>query len=475
MNSNSNDQFQLYNQFKDILSTEVKSAIYFDEFDLIDVYDYANDIDDQYVKLEALMCGARLYPDSELLAVRRAYYYYSNNDNDAASELVKLYEHRSVLWDILQLKLECPSKDLAVYEVDKIISKSYKLDDETIIQLVDFIEEYSIVSWAVVKKQAIAEKCEYPSTFYYELGMVVDGIGEHEIAASLFEDATMQEPFNGVFWECLSQSYYNCTEYEKALSAIDYALAIEPESHRGRVLKAQIAIELNKDIEETIDSLKFILSKNPQDSQCVRTLAMLYDSIGQTDDAVKLILGISKSQPEEKLWVDCLLSEMNDSFDHCIIDAYYDATKYIDEDLWIEWSIGYLSNGHNIQAFNILDCLHRHDRLQKGYNIYYEVLYRLGRYEDVVSDIIEAQRLKQIWQPEVWLIAVLSICRVRGYDMAATIMDKAVESYSMTKNMPYYVRVAWHGVISVLEELKSAHESDEVHYIDEFDPFIDRD
>ena len=42
------------------------SERFFDEDFLLDVFDYAGDIQDDYLRMEAMMCLARFYPDSEL-------------------------------------------------------------------------------------------------------------------------------------------------------------------------------------------------------------------------------------------------------------------------------------------------------------------------------------------------------------------------------------------------------------------------
>ena len=46
---------------------------YFDEDDIIEIYDYANDMNDDFIKLEALFYGARMFPASEALRTRRDY------------------------------------------------------------------------------------------------------------------------------------------------------------------------------------------------------------------------------------------------------------------------------------------------------------------------------------------------------------------------------------------------------------------
>lgn len=63
MDEERNPRQELYERFKASLSQPV-SQRYFDEDELVDLFDYAGDLQDDYVQLETLLCGARLYPES---------------------------------------------------------------------------------------------------------------------------------------------------------------------------------------------------------------------------------------------------------------------------------------------------------------------------------------------------------------------------------------------------------------------------
>ena len=473
MGNNSTEQFDLYNQFRQKLALNDNASLYFDEIDLIEIYDYASDNDDQYIKLESLMCGARLFPNSEPLAVRRAYYYYSNGDNAAATELVKLFQQSSPLWDLLELKLECPSTELATRRINEILTNTSTLDDETVIQLVNFIEEYSLFSWALKNKDFFANKCEYPSTLYYELGTIADSIDDFANAAALYEEATMQEPFNIIFWECLAQTHYNNEEYNKARNAIDYALAIECTSLRSLLLKAQILVVQNQ-TEEAANILKSILNDNPQDAQASRILAMLYDKTGQTDMAVSIIQKMAKIYPSERIWVDCLLTELDTDFNSEIIDSYYNSTNNTEEQ-WIEWAVGYLSSGKYTQAAHILLCLYRHNELTKGYSVLYEILYRMKRYDEISNDVISLYNNNKTpnggWRPEMILVAVLSLIHIGNTDFAMKIVNEVLSSFSFPELIPYFDKIAWLGVLRSLQDIKAAHNADDNIPIDDIDPF----
>ena len=78
---------ELYERFCSDLKKD-RRVMFYDLDDLIELYDYANDIQDKYVAIEVLFCGERLYPESVELAERRALFYFGY-DEDAAAYAVE--------------------------------------------------------------------------------------------------------------------------------------------------------------------------------------------------------------------------------------------------------------------------------------------------------------------------------------------------------------------------------------------------
>ncbi|MDE5650739.1 MAG: hypothetical protein K2I35_07000, partial [Duncaniella sp.] len=70
-----NDRQNLYDEFESEVVRHGNQEAYFDENDLIEIFDYASDLDNNIVKMEVLIYGAVHYPRSEALATRRAWFY----------------------------------------------------------------------------------------------------------------------------------------------------------------------------------------------------------------------------------------------------------------------------------------------------------------------------------------------------------------------------------------------------------------
>ncbi len=75
-----NPRDELCRRFRSDLA-QPESQRFYSEDDLIDIFDYAGDIADDYLRMEALLLGSRLYPDSLELRERRAIFYLYLDQN----------------------------------------------------------------------------------------------------------------------------------------------------------------------------------------------------------------------------------------------------------------------------------------------------------------------------------------------------------------------------------------------------------
>lgn len=68
---------ELYERFLNGVRDNNNSEFY-EEDELLDIYDYAQDEGDEMVQLYVLLAGARLYPDSDFLDERKAFFPVGN-------------------------------------------------------------------------------------------------------------------------------------------------------------------------------------------------------------------------------------------------------------------------------------------------------------------------------------------------------------------------------------------------------------
>ena len=159
----SNDRRDLYEEFESEVVKRGNTEAFFDENDLVEIFDYASDYDNYIVKMEVLLYGAIHYPKSEALATRRAWLYYSFGDVETTSELNKRVSSAGVLNKLLDLRARNANLELGNDEVikvlEEILDETEDFDDEGIIQFTDYAMELHLEDWLLKNKDRIQSKC----------------------------------------------------------------------------------------------------------------------------------------------------------------------------------------------------------------------------------------------------------------------------------------------------------------------------
>ena len=138
--------FDIYHRF----CQEIKSGttdLYYDEDDLVMIFDLASDVHDSYAQLEALMLGRRLFPESEDLALRQGLMINPEDDKALNAFLDTHSRRKGVLWDILRLKAAGLDHDEAVSALAKMLDDIRFTDDEEIIQFAELVAYYEAHDW----------------------------------------------------------------------------------------------------------------------------------------------------------------------------------------------------------------------------------------------------------------------------------------------------------------------------------------
>ena len=163
-----NDRRDLYEEFESEVVKRGNTEAFFDESDLIEIFDYASDYDNFIVKMEVLLYGAVHYPKSEALATRRAWLYYSFGDVEVTTEVNNRVSQRGVLNKLLSLRAR--NADLGmlpatiIEELEAILDSTDDFEDEEIIQFTDYAMEMHLEDWLKANRERIQSKWSYPQT-----------------------------------------------------------------------------------------------------------------------------------------------------------------------------------------------------------------------------------------------------------------------------------------------------------------------
>lgn len=101
-------------------------------------------------------------------------------------------------------------------------------------------------------------------------------------------------------YEELSDIYLYETKLDKALTAVDYALELNPESATGNYLKGFILLS-QEEIESAIIYLEKSNSLMGNNSEVLRNLGWAYTMVGQTDRGITILKRALNIAPEDEL------------------------------------------------------------------------------------------------------------------------------------------------------------------------------
>lgn len=258
------DDYQdIYEQFKSDVSNRVVD-MYYDEDDLVMVYDIAGDNGDYYIQLKALMLGYKLFPKSEELTRRLGFILASQTKNDSlVSFLEDNRDCKGFVWDMLRVRSkESISQEEVDRVLDELLEKYTFDDDEDNIQFMDLIEYLEATDWFVKNYKRIIERSVYRDTALNECARMMENV-DHEIAITLLEELTREDPFNPDSWLKLAELYHDENRDDDARMALDYAKAIRPEHPFTMYLDAFLMLENNPVDMEATKILERVISLSP--------------------------------------------------------------------------------------------------------------------------------------------------------------------------------------------------------------------
>lgn len=277
MTENNNDRRnELCDRFRQSLTGRDSSSQYFDEDDLIEIFDYAGDLNDDYLRMEALLCGARYYPDSVALKQRRALLYYTFGDDLTTKYLEDNADQHGLLWDITRTRNANPMGADAVKALDGMLSVYGEFDDEEVIQLVDLASSLGQTNWLLDRLDALRSHVTYLPTLLFEIAVMLEIEHRYDEAIKLLDELTDLEPYNEQYWFMLAQEYDLNDNVDGALQALDLALAILPGDKAMRFYHARLLARNADSREQALRSLEQLSKDYPDDIDINRFLAALY-------------------------------------------------------------------------------------------------------------------------------------------------------------------------------------------------------
>lgn len=419
-NNNDDTRQSLYREFESEIVKAGNTEAYFDEADLIEIFDYASDMDDYIVKMEVLLYGARHYPASEALATRRAWFYSMFGEMDAAARINSRVGTAGVLNRLLSLRAsgadDTPQTRAAL---DDIIDESTSLGDEDIIQLVDFCAEKHMLDWVESARPRIEPRCAYLPTYLYEYADRAEDIEDLPTARRLFEELTMMEPFTVDFWVRLAGVQMAQDDLDDALASTGYALAIDNGNIDALRLKGRIMYRLEKPKEEIAQAFSAVLDHPEANDNDISAYAAILIELGRGSEAAELLEQTVMRYTMSQLPLDLL---MTIDFERARPYILKFATETaLERTSILTWVREHLRNGTVEIAAKLLELFRDHYVGVPELGTVAEVWYGTRRYDqivDIVDETLSTLNISIIVMPSIDLPYIVSLMRTGRADRA---------------------------------------------------------
>lgn len=253
---------ELFNRFKESLRKS-SDDYFFDEDDLIEIFDYAGDMSNDYIRAEVLMRAARFYPDSETLRQRRITFYSDVLDPSMMEGFVDdCADDHSLLTEIALLRSSAVSRDETRARMEEFLKNYPPFDDEETIRYVSLANSCGLLEWVYKNYSRILRHVQNEDVLLYELGYsfydTFTSERNFDRAAELLGRLVEKMPFIADYWQMLARSqYYSKNHKAKYADSLDLALALDPAHRESLLFKAEIIAEENS-VEDNIADLRHI-------------------------------------------------------------------------------------------------------------------------------------------------------------------------------------------------------------------------
>ena len=253
-------------------------------------------------------------------------------------------------------------------------------------------------------------------------------------------------PFNASYWVLLSQCYFDLDDKVNALSAVDYALAIDAKSTSALTQKMIVLFNMKGGVDEAIRIGADIIKDVTFDFDLLYQYVFMLSSISEHKrDAAELMSEYIHRFPDNKDLIDHLLEIGFEDLNRRALDQYfrYDAS----ESVWMEWAKEYLELGSYEVCRDILMSYLTNSGSLPEWTALLEALYRLGDYRLIcrLHDIYMVSDNNVLITMMDRLLLMLAHIRC-GKTEPASLMARSILDTDITHIHNYDKRMRYEGI-----------------------------
>lgn len=416
---------ELLNRFRNALkNTNVDSASWFDEDDLLDIFDFAGDEGDNYLRMEALLWGARFFPDSVKLRERRGVLY-----NDVAPDAVSKFtddnnETQTLLTEIIVLRNKLKSCSASRKAILDLLNRYNQIEDEEAIQLVRLAEDTGNLSWLESKVDDFKDRIQFIPALLYEIGATAYDKEDYSMAVRVMKKLVEISPYNPEFWSFLADVQFAMGKESDGLDSLEMALAIAPDYMPAIRTKAERLVDdKSADADRNLAELA---KKYPDDEYIVSYyIERRINKTGGSDqlpqDLFRELTAAVEKFPLSVHLLEFFMMYAPDKSQRAV-ERYYDKISQVsDDDEWRKWTYSLILDrwyGAALIAVNVLISKHDEpDQVSISRDVYVKALLyaRLCKWHECLKTIERYRHITGETTPELLITQLMSFVRLHSF------------------------------------------------------------
>lgn len=473
----SNPREELYRNFLKSLK-EPATDRFFDEDELVEIFDYAGDLADDYARAEVLFLGARLYPESAPLKERRALLYLDLEDAEkelkdgsAAAFVADNADHTSMLFDIVRLEANRPADSGAA--LDFLMNQYPTFTDEETIRFIDLAFDLERYDWVKANLDRLRKKASFLPALLYEVLQEADEQGDDATVAALAEELIEAEPFAIAYWATLFRAQARLGKEEEARQTFDTARALGADNPAALLNLADTVYSSAPYLQrEAIEMLGTLRDENPDDFTFTDCRCALLVQNGETATAVAELRNFLHEHPgDTKALKQLLMCNVSDAEEYCM--RYLDANggnempqPELDETI----NALLMRSAMTSLAALLKTIASRRPLTALEHASYAEALFASGKYRQTIELIEDEAAFDEIMQVPLRgtshiYVCVVSYMKTGCEEQARAILDKVMpflDSFMNTAPMP--IRMTARTIYTLADKIRRHPASDTLYW-----------
>ncbi|MDE6323234.1 MAG: hypothetical protein K2L85_03830 [Paramuribaculum sp.] len=258
-----------------------------DSDSLVDVYDYAFDQSDEYVASEVMAGLLAREPDNADMLERKAIRLLQLGEYQGVRNVLRRMPEDSFVSRLVEVQMGWDkSRWREGYEKLFAGFRKGTVEGYGAISVIDLAIGVDSLHNLVVMMPVVLPYFRYPADFLADLSNTLYDNSLHEDAALVLQELTTLEPFCVDHWVRLAEIYLNrLKDPKECMNALDYALAIDPDSSRALLMLGDLLIKTDSQIDKVLEISERLINLGEYRSDALYLKAGALISLERNDEA----------------------------------------------------------------------------------------------------------------------------------------------------------------------------------------------